>query len=574
MFRAFHVYRVVMGCLLKYILIITAENPVRNPSNRLTFAMFHTTICSVEHSFLQEPLPVPERNLIIMKLNAAAIYHDLKEYYDIEYYRKAEQQTELGRPRYYKGTPLRDSYLLLALDTEDVLPAGTYICSRVPSLSDPVHTTVLLLKEEADASELYNRLQEIYDFYDEWASTCIQNVEDFQDFRSLISTTYRMMQTPLCLMDNQFTVVAQAQAQDPLSSFMLFGENSQLSIDTVNDLISNPHLRYLDSSHGELDFEYDKNYKLYNFFYHDHYSGRLIMPVADTEDPQRISLILNQLAEAVEYLLRRFGSFHSTSNTQNLLRSFFTESLAGRVPQTQSLLQIQKNTGWEDGHSYMIVSFLPEHRLKKDLYPPYLISQVEELWTDSCAVEKDGNVAMLINLSVNGEKNLADFYQSLAYMVRDGLMIAGCSRVFRKLADAGLFYRQSLFAIEFGQQKDSTRWYFRFNDYALDYILSCGTGLFKPEQVCHPALLLLREHDQTRQTSYFSTLYAYFECQFNMSHAAKKLFIHRSTFISRMERIEELTGLNLNDYSTRLYLEVSFHILQKADSPSIAQFYV
>ena len=507
-----------------------------------------------------------------MKLNADTVYYHLKDKFNLDYIRAKGRQEELGRPRYYAKRKYSGNYLWLALNYSGVLPEGTYICNKMPVLSKPDKTTLFLIKEEADEATIYNTLQEIYDFYDDWANTCMQNVEDFQDFRSLINTTFQMLHIPLCLMDNQFTVVV--QTQQPQSSYMLFGENGQLSIDTVNDLISNPHLRHLDTTRGELDFDYDQNYKLYNFYYHERYSGRLIMALSDNDYSERDSLILNQLAEYIEYLLRRFGSFHSTSNAQNLLRNFLNDSLGGRVPQPQDLLRLQQNTGWSEEHEYMIVSFLPEHRLKKELYPPYLISQIEERWADACAVEADGNVVMIINLSIGRGGSLSDFYQTLAYMVRDGLMIAGCSRIFHNLKEIEIFYRQSRFAIEFGQKKDSTRWYFRFNDYALDYLLSYGTGLFKPEQVCHPVLLQLQEHDQIRQTSYYITLYTYFESQFNMSHAAQKLFIHRSTFISRMERIMEMTKLNLNDYDTRLYLEVSFRILNEPDPATISQFYV
>ncbi|MCQ2500094.1 MAG: helix-turn-helix domain-containing protein [Lachnospiraceae bacterium] len=507
-----------------------------------------------------------------MKLNLDTIFYHLKEKYTLEYIRQSGDSQELGRPRYYKSMKQTGDYLWLALNNTGVLPEGCYICTSMPAMSHPKKTSIILIKDSINESDLYNNLQEIYDFYDEWANTCMQNVENFQDFRSLINTTYQMLHIPLCLMDNQFSIVA--QACNPRASYILFGENGTVSIDTVNDLISNPHLRHLETAHGELDFDYDQNYKLYNFHYHNRYAGRLVMAITDTDQAGRESLILNQLAEYIEYLLRRFGSFHSTSNAQHLLRTFLSESLSGIVCTPQNLLRLQQNTGWTDEHKYMMVSFLPEHRLKKELYPPYLISQVEELWADACAVEADGDVVMIINMSINGEKNLADFYQSLAYMVRDGLMIAGCSRIFHDLKDIEIFYRQSRFAIEFGQKKDSTRWYFRFNDYALDYLFSYGTGIFKPEQVCHPVLLQLQEHDQNRQTSYYITLYTYFESQFNMSHAAQKLFIHRSTFISRMERIMEMTRLNLDDYDTRLYLEVSFRILNKPDPATISQFYV
>ncbi len=507
-----------------------------------------------------------------MKLNADTICYHLSKLYSLEYIRPKGSQTELGRPQFFIPKAKRGDTLWLALNFSGVLPAGTFICRGTTAISDPEHTTIILIKDKISEMELFNRIQEIYDFYQEWSNTCVQILEDYQDYRSLIRTTYQMLHIPLCLVDNQFSVIA--HAQDPEDNYILFGSNGHISIDTVNDLISNPHLRHLESVKGELDFDYDHNYKFYNFHYHEQYCGRLIMALTDTEYPARIPLVLHRLAEYIEYLLRRFGSFQSSFKSQNLLRSFLSDVLEGNIPEAQKLLKLQQTIGWTDSHSYMMVTFLPEHRLKKDLYPPYLISQVEDMWSDSCAVEHDGTVAMLINLSINGEKNLSDFYQSLAYMVRDGLMVAGCSRIFHQAGEIPLFYRQSQLAIELGQRKNSTRWYFRFDDYALDYLLNYGTGMYKPEQVCHPVLLQLKEHDRLRQTSYYETLYTYFACQFNMSHAAKKLYIHRSTFISRMERIVEMTGLNLDDYDTRLYLEVSFRILNVPDPASISQFYV
>ena len=189
-------------------------------------------------------------------------------------------------------------------------------------------------------------------------------------------------------------------------------------------------------------------------------------------------------------------------------------------------------------------------------------------------MENQGNVVMLLNLSMYGIDKLPDFYQSLAYLVRDGLMIAGCSRTFTGLRELNIYFKQAVYAIEFGKKKDSTRWYFRFNDYGLEYLLNYGTGIFKPEQVCHPALLQLRKHDQIKQTSYYLTLFTYFEQQFNMSQAANQLYIHRSTFINRMERIQELTRLNLDDYDTRLYLELSFRLLQEPEEEFTFQLYV
>ena len=49
----------------------------------------------------------------------------------------------------------------------------------------------------------------------------------------------------------------------------------------------------------------------------------------------------------------------------------------------------------------------------------------------------------------------------------------------------------------------------------------------------------------------------------NATHAAKHLFIHRSSLQDRIERIEHLTGLDLNDPATRALLWFSFQLLEQ-----------
>ncbi len=56
------------------------------------------------------------------------------------------------------------------------------------------------------------------------------------------------------------------------------------------------------------------------------------------------------------------------------------------------------------------------------------------------------------------------------------------------------------------------------------------------------------------------TLNVYFEHNGNLSQAAEALFIHRNSLLYRMERIAELTSLNINNPETRLAMQLALHI--------------
>ncbi|MPN17848.1 hypothetical protein SDC9_165203 [bioreactor metagenome] len=75
------------------------------------------------------------------------------------------------------------------------------------------------------------------------------------------------------------------------------------------------------------------------------------------------------------------------------------------------------------------------------------------------------------------------------------------------------------------------------------------------------ALQVLLNYDRINKTNYVHTLRIYLAESCNVSRTAKYLFIHRHTLLKRLDKISELSGLNLDDYYVRLYMSVTllFH---------------
>jgi purine catabolism regulator len=60
------------------------------------------------------------------------------------------------------------------------------------------------------------------------------------------------------------------------------------------------------------------------------------------------------------------------------------------------------------------------------------------------------------------------------------------------------------------------------------------------------------------------TLRVYVECGGTMAAAADRLFLHRNSVLYRLQRIEELAGIDLHDRATRLLLLVAFTVTDRA----------
>lgn len=74
---------------------------------------------------------------------------------------------------------------------------------------------------------------------------------------------------------------------------------------------------------------------------------------------------------------------------------------------------------------------------------------------------------------------------------------------------------------------------------------------------CQDIIGSLIEYDRAQGTDLLDTLTAYFAHKGNISQTAEALFIHRNTLLYRMERIREISGLDLDNPETRLSLELA-----------------
>ncbi|MCV7066471.1 helix-turn-helix domain-containing protein [Mycolicibacterium farcinogenes] len=82
----------------------------------------------------------------------------------------------------------------------------------------------------------------------------------------------------------------------------------------------------------------------------------------------------------------------------------------------------------------------------------------------------------------------------------------------------------------------------------------------------HPALLsgaldLLRRDESNRGAEYLDTLLSWFDAGCDASRAAAALQVHRNTFRYRLDRIEKLCAVSLNDPVQRFTLEMQVRIL-------------
>ena len=101
-----------------------------------------------------------------------------------------------------------------------------------------------------------------------------------------------------------------------------------------------------------------------------------------------------------------------------------------------------------------------------------------------------------------------------------------------------------------------------------EYILSQSSHQISPELLVSSRLDALINYDLENKTELYRTLQVYLEHERNSLQTAKTLFIHRSSLVYRLERIQKITKIDLDNPRNRLLLQICFLLIQEKEPAS------
>ena len=74
------------------------------------------------------------------------------------------------------------------------------------------------------------------------------------------------------------------------------------------------------------------------------------------------------------------------------------------------------------------------------------------------------------------------------------------------------------------------------------------------------------EYDRVNNMQLIRTLKTYLENDRNIAKSIRILHMQRATFLYQLKRITEITGLDLDEYTCRLYLQLYFAAVEIASA--------
>ena len=480
-------------------------------------------------------------------------------------------QTELSRPVFYEKGRLGKGclYIFTQKDTEK-LPAPNPECgviSLYPLPEEFSHRCAFYLPVPAGFSpaKAFNLISDVFNRFDQWENLLHTALISDSGIQELLNAGSDLFGNPLLCFNSDFMYLAYSREIDMLDSLSFLRPDENMNIQTryISDYRIDPE--------SLLSLEPDRSMTLtnekgnvfqtiaQNIRVNDQYVCRLVLcntsrPFYDSDTD-----LLSLLSKAVMSMLERNASFsYQESRKSAQLICGYMAGLEAPFQEVRSHLQ---SRGWKVEDPYVTLQIGLDLSNVRNMTVASICRQLDLLIPGSINFALEASIAVAVNLRLSG-LDANSLSQKITPFLKTNGLTAGISNPFIGFSMSRYYYPQTTIALEKGAQLASAYPCSIFEEYALDYMIEQSRGQFLPEQIAHPALIRLKEYDEKNQTGYYETLETYFLNRFNAVHAAADLGIHRTTFAARMDKIMELTGLDLEDPDEILLLQLSFRLME------------
>jgi GAF domain-containing protein len=235
---------------------------------------------------------------------------------------------------------------------------------------------------------------------------------------------------------------------------------------------------------------------------------------------------------------------------------------------------IQETLPTSEGNSYQGTALQAAYkrmcnvvrRRIQDYYSSSVIYEHENLVTCIIPLARDSSITRL-------KLWLEDFIQQMSHEYGVSLSI-GIGNVCLHTSDYRRGFAEANEALQMGQDlsaqkgNDSKRQPFvtHFNDLGVYRYLYKIAHMDDLRDVYQDQIAHIVNYDRRKNTDLLDTLENYLECAGNLTRTADRLFVHRNTLIQRLERLQSLCDIDLQERSNWLTLQVAIKVYRLRNS--------
>ena len=188
----------------------------------------------------------------------------------------------------------------------------------------------------------------------------------------------------------------------------------------------------------------------------------------------------------------------------------------------------------------------------QDSYPGSVLYEHENVLTCVICLSKDPNGSRL-------KTTLRELARQMRaeHGVR---MSVGIGNACQQITDYRRGFAEAAEALQMGQSLNRDGGVTHFNDLGVYRYLYKIARMDDLRDMYQDQVAQIATYDRRKGTDLLDTLEIYLECAGNLTRTSKRLFVHRNTLIQRLERLQSLCDIDLQERSNWLTLQVAIKV--------------
>lgn len=438
---------------------------------------------------------------------------------------------------------IEDTDFKLDINFCDLL--NVYVVSGSESINALYETFTEMIQDDNRLAEIMNKL-----FYELYRNRGLQGI---------VTAAADIFENSVMVNDVAYNVIAKS-SRTPLGDKILSNATGDGFIaDSVISEMRNQNIfaELHQSNKLIFSFQYSTNtHWLFKAVRINHTSIADIAIVDDNRPFRYIDFkLIDLLSKMISLEMQKDEYF--TRNKNNNYSYFIQDLIEGRLNNKETILHRAAMLGIHFYGNYWISVAYPEDTEQSSDELNYLASQLQQILPEGKWVVY--KKAMIGLFSRQNKKKLTEYeYDKLHHFAQENKISIGISDVFYNTTKFPVYYEQALHAAQTpipGNSNMHIRYYSDIMVYHLIELLAANHSTY---EFLHPELIRLEEYDKENNTDLMHTLKQYVLNARNTNKTSDDLSIHRNSLLYRLNRIREITNLDLDDGNE--FCKIMLHI--------------
>ncbi len=442
----------------------------------------------------------------------------------------------------------------------------------------PTAAEVLWIREVREALPLFSEISSIFFFFQGWSQQVQNAVIEKKPLDELCGLLSQVTSNPWYLADASFRIQAISYSLDVAELSVIWKfmcSQHHVPMDTILKLAESGKLEKM----NHIQHAYIEEASPFNFPYVSKtiFSSQGIIghffiigvynkiSAYEKELAEFFGNLLNQQVEADSTYMPTLGRYYD---------NYFIDLIEGSDSADRKVLpEVFRRLSWTTSDLYTLIVFQSPMAHRGEAAIDGLKIQVLEKMYPCKAFPYQNKIAVILNASQLSDRSgrRREIQKMVLRILRDFEGAAGCSQLFEGdhgFESLNVYYQQALVALDFAQSQAKSPMA-EYGEVALPYLCQKLSEILPAPMFCHPGMDILRHYDMENHTDLENTLYQYILLEQNTAETARQLFIHRNSLLYRLDKIQALTNLRLENPGDRVRILLDYLYHHVYDRPAV-----